>query len=128
MSLKSNLFKGDPKLEACAVNDAAHIIQGAVGEHVGKIQTALIRLGFCINSGEVATNRYGPSTAAVVKSYKDNRHIINYSYQTQADNIVGKMTIAALDKEMLEKENQSPPPLDLSHWSVTTATKTVRTT
>ncbi|MBV8275865.1 MAG: hypothetical protein JO170_11495 [Verrucomicrobia bacterium] len=33
-----------------------------------------------------------------------NGHIINWSYQTKADDIVGKMTIAALDKEMLEAE------------------------
>ncbi len=37
-------------------------------------------------------------------AYKEKRHIINHSYQTQADNIVGKMTMAALDREMLGKE------------------------
>lgn len=48
-------------------------------------------------------------------------HIINRSYQTQADNIVGKMTIAALDKEMLAKQRQIPSPLDLRKWAATTA-------
>ena len=37
-------------------------------------------------------------------AYKQKRNIINRSYQTKADNIVGKMTMAALDKEMLEAE------------------------
>jgi hypothetical protein len=41
-----------------------------------------------------------------VLAYKKKRNIINRSYQTQADNIVGKMTIAALDKEVFAKENQ----------------------
>jgi hypothetical protein len=45
--------------------------------------------------------RYGPSTADAVLTYKTTRNIVNRSYQTQADNIVGKMTIAAMDKELL---------------------------
>jgi hypothetical protein len=47
---------------------------------------------------------YGPATAAAVLAYKQKRKIINFSYQTTADNIVGKMTMAALDKEMLAAE------------------------
>lgn len=39
MPLKSDLFKGDPKLEACALHDSAHISPGMSGEQVGKIQT-----------------------------------------------------------------------------------------
>ena len=39
-------------------------------------------------------------------AYKQKRNIINYSYQTRADNIVGKMTIAALDEEMLDWERR----------------------
>jgi hypothetical protein len=42
--------------------------------------------------------------AAAVLAYKKKRNIINWSYQQQADNIVGKMTIAALDAEMWVKE------------------------
>lgn len=37
MALVSNLFRGDKKLEACLVNDAAHVTLGARGEHVAKI-------------------------------------------------------------------------------------------
>ena len=37
-------------------------------------------------------------------SFKKKRDIVNRSYQTRADNIVGVMTMATLDKEMLESE------------------------
>jgi hypothetical protein len=99
--LRSKLFQNDPALEACLVNDAAHITQGAVGDHVGKTQQALFTLdGLSIDAGELSAQSYGPSTAAAVLSFKRDRSIINRSYQTQADNIVGKMTIARMDDEL----------------------------
>jgi len=105
MSLTSRLFAGDPKLEAAATSNPAHIQPEAVGEHVGKIQQAIMFLdGAVIDSGELMAKRYGPSTARAVLAYKKKRNIINRTYQTQADNIVGIMTVAALDKEMLERE------------------------
>ena len=108
MSLRSNLFRDDPKLQACLTNDAAHVTQGARGGHVGRIQKALDALGDqIISQGETSTETYGPSTAAAVLAYKKKRNIINFSYQTHADNIVGKMTIASLDKEMQELDK--PP-------------------
>ena len=110
MALRSNLFKGDTKLEACAVSHPAHILQGHVGAHVGKIQAALAALdGAVIDAAELSSTRYGKSTAAAVLSYKKKRSIINPSYQTTPDDIVGKMTIASLDDEMAKKE-QAPPP------------------
>ncbi len=121
MGLISKLFRNDPKLEACLIQDSSHIVQGAVGDHVSKIQTAL----FIVDDSSVATSElsaksYGPSTAAAVLAFKQKRNIINRSYQTQADNIVGKMTIAALDKEMLQKENQPPLLTDPRNFSWTT--------
>jgi hypothetical protein len=105
MGLQSNLFSGDPALEACLTQDSAHVTQGAVGDHVKKIQTALILLGEpSIDPNELEANQYGRSTAAPVLQFKTERNIVNLSYQTQPDNIVGKMTIAALDKEMLQLE------------------------
>ncbi|NOT57256.1 MAG: peptidoglycan-binding protein [Deltaproteobacteria bacterium] len=99
MGLQSELFKGDPKLEAAAVSDPAHIVPGAAGPHVLKIQLALIQLdGATLTPDEV----YGPATAAAVLSYKRKRGIINRAYQSTPDNIVGKMTIAALDEELLK--------------------------
>jgi hypothetical protein len=105
MPLISRFFRGDTKLEACLVSDPAHVTEGAAGEHVSKIQTALFVLdGAKIDQGELYAKHYGRSTAAAVLSYKRKRNVINYSYQTQADNIVGKMTIAALDKGMFQYE------------------------
>jgi hypothetical protein len=58
MSLQSQLFQGDPKLEAAAVSDPAHIMPGAVGEYVGKIQQALTQLdGATLDSGELRASR-----------------------------------------------------------------------
>ncbi|MBS1213701.1 MAG: uncharacterized protein H6R26_2318 [Proteobacteria bacterium] len=105
MGLQSKLFRGDPKLEAAAVSNPGHIVPGASGDHVAKLQYALLMLGDAgIDPAEQESKRYGPSTANAVLSYKNKRNIINRSYQTQADNIVGIMTMASLDKEMLETE------------------------
>ena len=108
MPLRSKLFRGDSALEACLVRDPAHVLLGATGDHVGKIHSALVALDRAqFNRAEWSAKKYGPSTAATVLAYKKKRRIINFSYQTQADDIVGKMTIAALDKEMLAFENRS---------------------
>jgi hypothetical protein len=105
MGLQSQLFSGDPKLEAAATSNPAHITPGAVGDHVAKIQRALIAVDRAvIDPSDLMNKRYGTSTANAVLSYKKKRNIINRSYQTQADNIVGIMTITALDKEMLQQE------------------------
>jgi len=104
MTLVSKLFAGDAKLEECATNDSAHITTGSAGNHVALIQTALILLE---GANIVADGRYGPAMASAVLAYKTKRAIINFSYQTQADNIVGKMTIARLDAEMVEFERRS---------------------
>ena len=103
MALRSKRFQGDQKLEAAAVSDSAHIMLGSAGPHVAKIQQALIELdGATISVDSI----YGPATAAAVLAYKQKRNIINTAYQTQADNIVGKMTIARLDGEMLATESR----------------------
>ncbi|HYZ84390.1 MAG TPA: hypothetical protein VE621_08305 [Bryobacteraceae bacterium] len=105
MPLRSKLLSEDTRLQACLVSDPAHVTPGCTGDYVGKIQTAVALLdGARIDSEELASKRYGPSTAAAVLAYKRKRNIINRSYQTQADNIVGKMTIASLDDEMVQRE------------------------
>lgn len=105
MPLKSDLFKGDPKLEACALHHSAHITPGMRGEQIGKIQSALGTLipDRQIEKLELDQKRYGPSTAAAVSDYKTRRKIINFSYQRTPDNIVGKMTIAAMDDELAHR-------------------------
>ncbi len=105
MALNSRLFCGDTALEACLVLDSAHVAVGAVGEHVTKIQSALVLLDNSrIETSELSEGRYGPSTASAVLAFKRKRKIINYSYQTEADDIVGKMTIAAMDRELTSLE------------------------
>lgn len=108
ISLQSQLFRSDAKLEAAAVSDGAHIVPGAAGPHVRKIQLALNLLD---GAAIVPDSIYGPATAAAVLAYKQKRNIINRRYQMKADNIVGRMTIAALDAEMLgtETDNTRPP-------------------
>jgi hypothetical protein len=99
--LSSNLFKGDAKLAACQINDAAHLTTGASGEHVAKVQFALFALdSSAIDKNEVRLQTYGPSTAKAVLAYKTKRQIINTAYQKTPDNIVGKMTITRLDQDM----------------------------
>jgi hypothetical protein len=107
MALQSQAFRGDPRLEAAALFDSGHIVQGAIGPHVAKIQQALIFLdGASITSSELQRAAYGPSTANAVLAYKTKRSIINRAYQNAPDNIVGKLTIASLDREMLGKTVQ----------------------
>lgn len=104
MVLQSQLFRGDPKLEAAASADRDHIVPGSSGPHVGKIQLALSLIdGATIAQQEIASGLYGATTAQSVLAYKQKRKIINTSYQSQADDIVGKMTIASLDHEMAQR-------------------------
>lgn len=112
MALQSQLFGGDPKLEAAAVSDPAHIFPGARGPHVGKIQQALIQIdGAAITQDSV----YGPATAAAVRAFKQKRQILNF--QGKIDDIVGKKTMSALDEGMLAKEkgggSEPRQPIDL---------------
>jgi hypothetical protein len=104
-ALQSKLFRSDPRFDDCLQRDSAHILTGARGYHVACIQFALVMLnGNKIDQKELNGALYGPSTAAAVLDFKRRRNIINPAYQTQADNIVGKMTIAQLDREMRLRE------------------------
>lgn len=113
VALQSKLFRDDGKLQACLVSDPAHVQKGAKGDHVARIQQALQILlednGIDIDVEELKSKEYGRSTTDAVQKFKDDRKIINFSYQKSADNIVGKMTIARLDKEILEKEKADAP-------------------
>jgi hypothetical protein len=56
--LQSELFRDHTALQACLVKDFAHIVKGARGPHVDKIQTALCILeGAIIDSNELAAER-----------------------------------------------------------------------
>jgi peptidoglycan hydrolase-like protein with peptidoglycan-binding domain len=106
MSLSSARFAGVAELEACAVDDAAHLTIGASGAHVALVQQALIDLGESVGA-DGADGGYGPSTAAAVSSYKTQRGIANSAGQIDA--IVGKLTIASLDGEIDEFDTQVIP-------------------
>jgi hypothetical protein len=106
--LRSDLFKGDAKLEACATNPVAHIAPASPGgapprgPHVGKIQAALATLlpaGPAVSDSETSQMIYGVTSAAAVLKYKQDRSIIG-SYQRTADNIVGQLTIQKMDEEL----------------------------
>lgn len=43
------------------------------------------------------------------EQFKTKRKIINRSYQNQEDNIVGKMTIKAIDDELVKADQGGPP-------------------
>ena len=112
MALQSKLFVGDPKLEAAALSDPAHILPGSRGPHVGKIQIALNRLDNAkIAAPELEATLYGKSTADAVLGFKKKRSIINFSYQSSVDNIVGKMTMATLDREVALAEKVTTNPV-----------------
>jgi peptidoglycan hydrolase-like protein with peptidoglycan-binding domain len=107
MPLASRLFTDppNPELEACLVDDAAHIFEGARGTHVACIQIALSLLSdgalFLVIDGV-----YGRATATAVFDYKDARDILGPG-QTTPDEIVGKRTIKSLDDEMGIFEEQA---------------------
>lgn len=109
MGLTSTIlgFKGDTALEDCLVRDSAHILQGASGNHVAKIQQALIMLdGLDILAGEITSKRYGTSTAAAVLQFKRKRTILNF--RNQLDDIVGRKTIKRLDDELAKRPSIDP--------------------
>lgn len=95
------------RLEQCLVSDPAHVTRGSSGDHVVLIQEALNKLRRLPN-GEgfrlAVTGTYDAPTADAVLTYKERRDIVARPRQGKADNVVGKMTIAALDDDMLSVE------------------------
>ena len=107
--LVSELFRRCSRLQDCAIKDSAHLTPGCSGEPVDLIQRALVAIDRAdIAESEIRSKHYGPTTAVAVLHYKSQRKIINYSYQTSADNVVGKMTIVALDLEMFRLQTVCP--------------------
>ena len=105
MPLHSQMFKYDEKLQFCLIKDQSHILRGAVGDHVGRIQSALMIIdNLIIDDEEIRNKTYGPSTERAVLAYKTKRKIINHAYQSKPDAIVGKMTINSLDCDIVKFE------------------------
>ena len=111
MPLRSQFLRDDLALQKCLELDQAHVTPGASGPHVGKIQLAvtLLEKTSSIPVAELRARTYGPGTANAVLKYKQKRNLINRAYQATADNIVGKMTIASLDNELLAVEQRGSP-------------------
>jgi hypothetical protein len=110
MPLRSVMLRDDAKLQACLTSDPAHVVPNARGDHVARIQKALLLVDKAnLDASELRGKFYGASTTAAVLAFKRKRKIINFSYQTQADNIVGKMTIARLDEDVLALEGRTTP-------------------
>lgn len=102
MPLESKHFSGNERLQRCLVENTQHVVPGSRGKHVGLIQKALMLLGAgVVSEAEIRAETYGPTTATSVLKYKQDRSIINFSYQKKADNIVGIMTIERLDQDMV---------------------------
>lgn len=122
MALTSKLFTEpiSEKLNDCAKNDPDHIMEGVndQGDHVARIQTALLRLRNSepglglppIGVEDLGNQRYGKSTADCILKYKQARGIVNRRYQQKSDNIVGIMTIDRLDKDMVKLQNRPSVP------------------
>jgi peptidoglycan hydrolase-like protein with peptidoglycan-binding domain len=90
--LISPRFSGDPILEQCLDGDH-RMLQPEQGPAVQKVQQALIDLGYTIPSG--ATGNFLAETATAVVAFK-NAHTI-----TPNDPVVGKLTMAALDADIV---------------------------
>lgn len=99
--LVSRLLSSNSRLQRCAVEHPSHVQRGDSGPHVRLIQIALMVLDNAdIDAGEASASTFGPSTEQAVLAYKTTRRIINLSYQTKPDAVVGIMTIRALDAEI----------------------------
>lgn len=122
---RSNQFGGAEgltrrKLDDCATKDPAHLVVGAVGDHVALVQDALIQLGqhdFLTPEErasfdlEFQTQYYGNMTAKVVQNYKNNhKPKILQPWQQTADPVVGRRTISYLDDDMAALDKLPPVP------------------
>lgn len=96
MPLASKLFRDDVALQECLVSDAGHVTPGAQGDHVSKIQAALVTLGAgVIAPDEIEGMLYGQTTARTVLAFKGPPRNILGPGQTTPDDIVGKQTPAS---------------------------------
>jgi hypothetical protein len=127
-ALKSLEFKNSARLNECAKSNNRNIKTGDSGEHVKLIHDALIKIppftfptsavlvfdgligtrklnGF---AKEYAMSSYGPYTARAVLKYKTHYKIINRTYQSAPDDIVGIMTIKHMDMALLALPRPTP--------------------
>lgn len=98
------------RLQQCLASDTSNIRPGAPGgDHVKAIQQALRKLRLRIPDLKLPEikdkdGEYGIDTTAAVLRYKSERHIVREGQPL--DPIVGRMTLTALDNDLLDP---SPP-------------------
>lgn len=98
------------RIQACADNHASHIAFGQRGLYVSWIKEALQHVILPTYPQYIPTpdnsphDVYGPATRHCVLQYKQINHIVNREYQTEPDDIIGIMTIRALDWHMAYRE------------------------
>jgi hypothetical protein len=121
--LFSALFRGDLKLLDCLNNPMGHVVPDSQGDHVGKIQKALVALGAgLIDPMELMEKKYGRTTIAAVVAFKTKWRIINTAYEDTVDPIVGQWTIKRLDRQYwlwVEQGQPSNPPILSGYVSMT---------
>lgn len=101
MSLKCDLFRGDPRLEKAAQNSPTMKI-GERGEPVAKLQRGLIKLRFALpksTSDGPPDGMFGEETRNAVSDFQRTRNL-------SADGIVGRQTLTRLDEEIHAKMYQ----------------------
>ena len=109
--LESPLLRDDPRLAACLKAPAQHILRGASGAHVTRLQLALMAVlpGATLPPAELPdlvrarSAQFGTGTEALVFRFKSEHDppIVNRAYQNSVDRIVGQMTLSALDDALL---------------------------
>lgn len=106
-ALRSDRFRGDPTLEACAA-DRARLGPPASGDSVRRVQQALIDLGFDLGATG-ADAAYGPKTAAAVRKFKVD-HTLGFTQYGD----VGPRTMQTLDDLFSGRgPDQEPEPFGL---------------
>ncbi|MEO8028682.1 MAG: hypothetical protein ABI823_19535 [Bryobacteraceae bacterium] len=102
VELLSRNFAGDDRLRKCANDNAFNIRPNTSGDHVRKVQSALLGLnrppGVKISDEERKNQFYGPDTAQAVRNFKNSfSPKILGPGQVVVDPIVGIQTIRRLD-------------------------------
>ena len=104
----TSVFKFQPKLRQCLVDDRAHIglttfpADNRRGIHVRLIKKALNAFArrFEMDELDESNDLYDQETADLVTTFKELHRPPILNFVNQIDAIVGKKTIAALDDEL----------------------------
>ena len=99
--LRSDLLSEDPVLEACFDNERL-LKKGATGTSVGKVQSALVQLGFNLPNFGV-DEHFGDETQQAIWKYQKSRTLMT-------DGVIGPQTIGAMDVELPRTLPQVGPP------------------